>query len=142
MVASRRMSRLLWRASEVYLFVQPTDLYSVCSYSQSLGVMMARIVQQFGQWMPAHCVAILLLALKHQVSVTPDNERFKCGKLHTALSRSTPFFIVTGNERKFLQFYSKYIIVIRKCNKYKQKKYKTQLNLKQFSTVKRGNTHN
>ncbi|XP_065094786.1 GPI inositol-deacylase [Ochlerotatus camptorhynchus] len=80
----------------VDLHLNPSCRYSL-SYSQSLSVMMARIVQQFGQWMPAHCVAILLLALKHQVSVTPENKRFKCGKLHTALSRSTPFFIVTAS---------------------------------------------
>lgn len=78
------------------LHLNPSCRYSL-SYSQSLSVMMARVVQQFGQWIPAHCVAILLLAIKHQVSVTPDNEDFKCGKLHTALSRSTPFFIVTAS---------------------------------------------
>lgn len=78
------------------LHLNPSCRYTL-SYSQSLSVMMARVVQQFGQWIPAHCVAILLLAIKHQVSVTPDNENFKCGKLHTALSRSTPFFIVTAS---------------------------------------------
>ncbi|XP_062536617.1 GPI inositol-deacylase isoform X2 [Armigeres subalbatus] len=80
----------------VDLHLNPSCRYTLSS-SQSLSVMMARIVQQFGQWIPAHCVAILLLAIKHQVSVTPENESFKCGKLHTALSKSTPFFIVTAS---------------------------------------------
>ena len=57
---------------------------------------LARIVQLYSHWLPAHLVAILLLGLKHQISISPKNEPFKCGTLNTALIHCSSFFIITG----------------------------------------------
>lgn len=56
----------------------------------------SRIVQLFSHWIPAHLVAILLLAFRHQIAITPQKEVFKCGSLTTAYSAGTTFFILTG----------------------------------------------
>lgn len=58
----------------------------------------SRIVQQFSHWIPAHLVAILLLAFRHQIAITPQKEVFKCGSLTTAYSAGTTFFILTGKQ--------------------------------------------
>lgn len=58
----------------------------------------ARIVQQFSHWLPSHLVAVLLLAFKHQISLTPSKEIFKCGALYSALINCSSFFIITGME--------------------------------------------
>lgn len=87
-------------------------LDSSCRYSftvrQSFIHMMSRIVQQFTHWLPAQLVAILCLSMKHQVTLTPLGEKFKCGSLRTALSKCTPFFIMSVS-RIFLKF----ILMIR-----------------------------
>lgn len=57
----------------------------------------ARIVQQFSHWIPAHLAAILLLAFRHQINLTPKTEVFKCGALHAALLRCSSFFIITAS---------------------------------------------
>uniref|UniRef100_A0A8D7ZXG1 GPI inositol-deacylase n=4 Tax=Culex pipiens TaxID=7175 RepID=A0A8D7ZXG1_CULPI len=80
----------------VSLHLNPSCRYSI-SYSQSLSLMMSRIVQQFAPWLPAHCTAILFLSLKHQITVTTKEDHFKFGMFHLALSKSTPFFLITAS---------------------------------------------
>lgn len=74
-------------------------LDSTCRYSfeirQSFMHTMARIVLQFTHWLPAQLVAIMCLAIKHQITLTPLGEKFKCGSLRKALAKCTPFFIIT-----------------------------------------------
>ncbi|KAL7022968.1 hypothetical protein ACKWTF_012440 [Chironomus riparius] len=80
-----------------------SDCRYTISVRQSISQTLARIVQQFSHWLPAHFVAILCLAIKHQMSVTPKGEEFKCGTFHKALATCTPFFIVTVS-RLFFKF--------------------------------------
>lgn len=58
---------------------------------------MARIVQQFTHWIPAHLVAVMFLILKHQITVTPKDENFKCGNFYSAIIKCSPFFIITAS---------------------------------------------
>lgn len=60
----------------VDLLLDPSCRYSI-SVRQSLGQMLARIVQQFSHWLPAHLIAVICLSLKHQISLTPIGEKFK-----------------------------------------------------------------
>lgn len=87
-------------------------LDSDCRYSisirQSLSQMVARIFQQFSHWLPAHLVAVLCLSLKHQLSVTPKREKFRCGSFHRALATCTPFFVITVSRLFF-----KFILMLR-----------------------------
>lgn len=80
----------------IFLHLNPSCRYTI-SYSQSLSLTMSRIVQQFSQWLPAHCTAILFLSLKHQISKSTTDNGFKFGKFQTALSKSTPFFLITAS---------------------------------------------
>lgn len=80
----------------VELFLDPTCRYSI-EVKNSFGMILSRIVHQFGHWMPAHLVAIILLAFKHQLSITPVGEAFKTGAFHKALSTCTPFFVITAS---------------------------------------------
>ncbi|XP_055593310.1 GPI inositol-deacylase [Uranotaenia lowii] len=91
----------------VELHLDPKCRYSF-SYSQPLGVVMARIAQHFGPWIPAHFVAIVLLAFKHQISITPPDSSFKCGKLYSALTKSTPFFVITAS-----RLFAKFVIMFK-----------------------------
>lgn len=84
------------------LLLDPSCRYSV-AVRQSLGQMLARIVQQFTHWLPAHLVAILCLSIKQQISLTPAGEKFKCGPFHKALASCSPFFIITVT-RLFFKF--------------------------------------
>lgn len=71
-----------------------------CQYrlviKNSFGKTASRIVEQFSHWIPAHLTAILLLSFRHQISLTPEKESFKCGSLINAYSASSTFFILTG----------------------------------------------
>lgn len=82
-------------------------LDSDCRYSisvrQSMGESLAKVVEQFSHWLLAHLVAILCLSLKHQISITPKGEKFRCGAFHKAVATCTPFFIVTVS-RLFFKF--------------------------------------
>lgn len=78
----------------VELMLDPSCRYNI-SVRQSLPQMLARIVQQFSHWLPAHLFAIICLSLKHQMSLTPKGETFKCGSFHKALATCSPFFIIT-----------------------------------------------
>uniref|UniRef100_A0A6B2ED42 GPI inositol-deacylase n=1 Tax=Phlebotomus kandelakii TaxID=1109342 RepID=A0A6B2ED42_9DIPT len=80
----------------VHLHLDPNCRYKV-SIRNSFGMTMARIVQQYSHWFPAHLAAILFLSLKYQISLTPALEPFKCGSLRHALIKSTPFFIVSAS---------------------------------------------
>lgn len=81
---------------KVELNLDPSCRYSI-RVKNSIGMSMGRIVQQYSHWLPAHLVAILLLAFKHQISLTPVNEPFKCGTLHVALIKCSSFFIITAS---------------------------------------------
>lgn len=84
--------------------LDPNCRYRITA-KNSFGQSAARIVQQFSHWIPAHLVAILLLAFRHQIAITPQKEVFKCGSLTTAYSAGTTFFILTG--KLFGKFLSK-----------------------------------
>lgn len=86
----------------VELYLDPNCRYSF-TIRQSLGQMLARIVQQFSHWFPAHLVAVICLSLKHQISLTPKGDKFKCGSFHKALQTCSPFFIITVT-RLFFKF--------------------------------------
>ncbi|KAJ6637478.1 GPI inositol-deacylase, partial [Pseudolycoriella hygida] len=80
----------------VKLNLDPNCRYQV-SMKNSFSMTLARGVQQFSHWVPANLVAVLLLALKHQISLTPNKEQFKCGSLHSALVKSSSFFIISAS---------------------------------------------
>lgn len=52
---------------------------------------------EFSHWIPAHIVAILLLAFKYQIKITPEKEVFKCASLNSALLAGQTFFIITAS---------------------------------------------
>lgn len=76
--------------------LDPSCRYRI-SAKNSFAQSASRIVQQFSHWIPAHLVAILLLAFRHQIAITPQKEVFKCGSLTKAYLAGTTFFILTGN---------------------------------------------
>lgn len=84
------------------LFPLAVDLYldPGCQYEirakNALGQTASRIFLQHTHWLPAHFVAILLLAFRHQIQISPDKEIFKCGPLTTSFFASQTFFIITG----------------------------------------------
>lgn len=80
----------------VELHLDPSCRYSI-SIKNSLSMTMARIVQLFTHWLPAHLVAVMLLVLKNQITVTPKNENFKCGSFIGAVVKCSPFFIITAS---------------------------------------------
>lgn len=79
----------------VDLYLDPGCRYEI-SATNSFGQTASRIFLQFSHWIPAHIVAILLLALRYQIQITPQKEIFKCGPLSTALLAGQTFFIITG----------------------------------------------
>lgn len=86
----------------IELLLDPSCRYTV-TIRQSFSQMIARIVQQFSHWLPAHLVAILCLSIKHQISLTPKGEKFKCGSFLKAVATCSPFFIITVT-RLFFKF--------------------------------------
>lgn len=81
---------------KVELTLDPACRYTITA-KNSLEMTLSRIVHQYSLWLPSHLVAILLLALKHQISLSPINEPFKCGTLHSALIKCSSFFIITAS---------------------------------------------
>jgi GPI inositol-deacylase len=81
---------------QIELHLDPSCRFHIV-VKQSFGMTMARIVQHNAHWLFAHMVAIILLSFKHQISLTPANEEFKCGALIKALAKCTPFFIITAS---------------------------------------------
>lgn len=79
----------------VDLHLDPQCHYTI-SATNSFGQTASRIFLQFSHWLPAHIVAILLLAFKYQIKITPEKEIFKCGSLNAALLAGQTFFIITG----------------------------------------------
>lgn len=79
----------------VDLYLDPGCRYEI-SVTNSFGQTASRIFLQFSHWIPAHIVAILLLAFRYQTKITPEKEIFKCGPLSTALLAGQTFFIITG----------------------------------------------
>lgn len=81
----------------VDLYLDPECRYTI-SATNSFGQTASRIFLQFSHWIPAHIVAILLLAFKYQIKITPEKEIFKCGSLNAALLAGQTFFIITGKD--------------------------------------------
>lgn len=79
----------------VDLYLDPECRYTI-SATNSFGQTASRIFLQFSHWIPAHLVAILLLAFRYQIKITPEKEIFKCGSLNAALLAGQTFFIITG----------------------------------------------
>lgn len=82
----------------VDLHLDPECRYTI-SATNSFGQTASRIFLEFSHWIPAHIVAILLLALKYQIVITPEKEIFKCASLTGALLAGQTFFIITGMKR-------------------------------------------
>ncbi|XP_055304147.1 GPI inositol-deacylase isoform X2 [Sitodiplosis mosellana] len=80
----------------VDLYLDPQCHYTI-SATNSFGQTASRIFLQFSHWIPAHIVAILLLAFKYQIKITPEKEIFKCGSLNAALLAGQTFFIITAS---------------------------------------------
>lgn len=80
----------------IELHLDPACRYKI-TYRNSLSHTLARIVQQFSHWIPAHLAAILFLVLKHQITVTPVDAHFKCGNFYGAIVKCSPFFIITAS---------------------------------------------
>lgn len=80
----------------VDLILDPECRYSIKA-KNSFGQTASRIFLQFSHWIPAHLVAILLLAFRYQIKLTPEKEIFKCGALNVAFLAGQTFFIITGN---------------------------------------------
>lgn len=79
----------------VDLYLDPECRYTI-SATNSFGQTASRIFLQFSHWIPAHLVAILLLAFRYQIKITPEKEIFKCSPLNVALMAGQTFFIITG----------------------------------------------
>lgn len=79
----------------VDLYLDPECQYNI-SVKNSFGHTASRIFLQYSKWIPAHIVAILLLAFRHQIQISPEKEVFKCGALSTAYFAGQTFFIITG----------------------------------------------
>uniref|UniRef100_A0A182WFP3 GPI inositol-deacylase n=1 Tax=Anopheles minimus TaxID=112268 RepID=A0A182WFP3_9DIPT len=74
-------------------------------YAQSLRVTIARIVQQHLVLMPAHCIALLLLAFKDQLSQTAHNDpAFVVGKLRSSLTKPGPLVMLLATSSLIAKF--------------------------------------
>lgn len=82
-------------ALRVTLHLDPSCRYQVVVQNSFLNTM-ARIVQIYSVWLPAHLVVVLCLAFRHQLQVTPKGFEFKCLAVHKALTNCGPFFIVSA----------------------------------------------
>ncbi|XP_031625609.1 GPI inositol-deacylase [Contarinia nasturtii] len=80
----------------VDLHLDPNCYYTI-SATNSFGQTASRIFLEFSHWLPAHIVAILLLAFKYQIKITPDKEIFKCSSLNSAMLAGQTFFIITAS---------------------------------------------
>lgn len=78
------------------LHLDPECRYKIIA-KNSFGQTASRIFLQFSHWIPAHIVAILLLAFRYQIKITPEKEIFKCGSLNTAYLAGQTFFIITAS---------------------------------------------
>ncbi|KFB42630.1 AGAP011299-PA-like protein [Anopheles sinensis] len=76
-------------------------------YGQSLRVSIARVVQQYFMLIPAHCLALLLLAFKDQLSqTTPDEPAFVVGKLRSSLTKPGPLLVLLAGTSLLGKFLS------------------------------------
>ncbi|XP_050081396.1 GPI inositol-deacylase [Anopheles maculipalpis] len=74
-------------------------------YAQSFRVSIARIVQQHLVLLPAHCIGLLLLAFKEQLSQTaPDDPTFVVGKLRSSLSKPGPLVMLLATTSFIAKF--------------------------------------
>lgn len=79
----------------IRLHLDPKCRFSV-TIKNSLGMTMARIMQIYWSWLPAHLVVVLLLAFRYQLAVTPKGMAFKCYPLFKSLLKCGPFFIISA----------------------------------------------
>uniref|UniRef100_A0A2M4BCA0 GPI inositol-deacylase n=1 Tax=Anopheles marajoara TaxID=58244 RepID=A0A2M4BCA0_9DIPT len=81
---------------EVDIHLTPGCSYRI-DYRQSLRVSIARMVQQYLVVIPAHCVALLLLAFHDQLTQTdPEAPAFVVGKLRSSLTKPTALVVLLG----------------------------------------------
>uniref|UniRef100_A0A182T8C5 GPI inositol-deacylase n=1 Tax=Anopheles maculatus TaxID=74869 RepID=A0A182T8C5_9DIPT len=74
-------------------------------YAQSFRVSIARIVQQHLVLLPAHCIALLLLAFKEQLSQTAhDDPAFVVGKLRSSLTKPGPLVMLLASTSLIAKF--------------------------------------
>ncbi|XP_053660150.1 GPI inositol-deacylase [Anopheles marshallii] len=74
-------------------------------YAQSLRVSIARIVQQHLVLIPAHSIALLLLAFKDQLSQTAhDDPAFVVGKLRSSLTKPGPLVLLLATSSLIAKF--------------------------------------
>ncbi|XP_058468106.1 GPI inositol-deacylase isoform X2 [Malaya genurostris] len=69
----------------------------IISYKQSLGVMIARIVQQYGNRLPSTCLAILLSAFLCRKSSMCDEKLMGCSKTLSELKGTSPLVLVAAS---------------------------------------------
>lgn len=89
-------------------FVLDPECQYTISVQNSFGQTASRIFQQFSHWIPAHLAAILFLALRHQIALTPSTEPFKCGSLNSAYLASSTFLILSGKSVARHDFYNNF----------------------------------
>lgn len=82
-------------AVTVELHLDPSCRYQIVVKNSFLASM-ARIVQIYSVWLPAHLVVVLCLAFRHQLQLTPKDCEFKCYPIHKALINCGPFFIISA----------------------------------------------
>lgn len=82
-------------AVQVRLHLDPACRYQI-TIRNSFFTTMARIVQIYSAWLPAHLVVVLCLAFRHQLQITPKGSEFKCYPVHKALMNCGPFFIISA----------------------------------------------
>ncbi|XP_053681085.1 GPI inositol-deacylase [Anopheles nili] len=76
-------------------------------YAQSFRVSIARIVQQHLVLMPAHCIALLLLAFENQLTQTAfDDPAFFVGKLRSSLAKPGPLIALVATSSLIARFLS------------------------------------
>lgn len=79
----------------VRLHLDPACRYRIVARNSFLTTM-ARIVQIYSVWLPAHLVVVLCLTFRHQLQLTPKGCVFKCYPVHKALTNCGPFFIISA----------------------------------------------
>lgn len=82
-------------AVRVELHLDPACRYRIVM-KNSFWQTMARIVQIYSPWLPAHLVVVLCLAFRHQLQLPPKGCEFKCYPVHKALTACGPFFIISA----------------------------------------------
>uniref|UniRef100_A0A182QD08 GPI inositol-deacylase n=1 Tax=Anopheles farauti TaxID=69004 RepID=A0A182QD08_9DIPT len=89
---------------QIDVYLTPGCRYRI-RYAQSLRVGIARIVQQYLVLLPAHCIALVLLAFKDQLTQTaPDDPVFVVGKLRSSLTKPGPLMMLLATSSLIAKF--------------------------------------